>query len=358
MKILFFFVHPSKYYFFKYTINGLKAKGHKVDIAIVTKSVLEDLIRAEGWEYANIFPEGRHAKYLPITLSAAVNFVRTVYRLNRFVKGRQYDLFITDDCLTLVGKLRGVKTLMFLDDDLSVVSEDAILCACAGKIMAPETTDLGPFGEKKISLKSYKELAYLHPTRFTPDKSVISQFNPRGENYAVIRLVSQKTIHDHNGMSNGISDIQLGGIIEKVEKHCRIFISSERELPAQYEKYRIMIEPNKMPHALFYAKLFIGDGQTMASEACILATPAIRFNDLVGRISCMEEKEKKYGLLFGFKINEFDEMLSKIEELLSAPDLKTEWLKRREAMLRDKIDPTDFMISVIENFEVAENKNG
>ena len=60
-RYLFYFVHPSKYYLFRNSINKLKESGCQVDIAIISKDVLEDLIIKEGWEYFNLFPEGRRS---------------------------------------------------------------------------------------------------------------------------------------------------------------------------------------------------------------------------------------------------------------------------------------------------------
>ena len=64
----------------------------------------------------------------------------------------------------------------------------------------------------------------------------------------------------------------------------------------------------------------------------------------------MEEEEHKYGLTYGFKPDQFDEMISKIEELLKMPNLKQEFQKRCQRMLSDKIDVTAFMVWFIENY--------
>ncbi|RLC47850.1 MAG: hypothetical protein DRH57_03280, partial [Candidatus Cloacimonadota bacterium] len=82
----------------------------------------------------------------------------------------------------------------------------------------------------------------------------------------------------------------------------------------------------------------------------VLGTPAIRCNDFVGRISYLEEQEHKYGLTYGFKPNQFDNMVKKITELLNTPNLKQEWQKRRQKMLSEKIDVTAFMVWFVENY--------
>ena len=42
--------------------------------------------------------------------------------------------------------------------------------------------------------------------------------------------------------------------------------------------------------------MFIGDSQTMTSEAAVLGVPSLRCNSFAGRISYINEQEFKYGL--------------------------------------------------------------
>jgi uncharacterized protein len=351
MRILFFIVHPGKYHLFKHTINTLKKNGYNVDVAIITKDVLGELVENEKWDYTNIFPEGRRSisrnKFL-ILITTLINFFRTIWRLYKFTYNKKYDLFVASDCLTIIGFIKRIPTLFFSDDDLKIVPEASILYSCANNTIAPECTDLGRFNKKKIPFKGYKELSYLHPKYFTPDYSKVAEFNPSGQKYYILRLVSLTASHD--GGKKGISDNEVHKLIGLLEKYGKIFITSERELPESIEKYRIKIRSEDIAHALYYAEMFIGDSQTMTSEAAILGTPAIRFNDFVGRISVMEEKEYKYDLSYGFKTDEFERMYNKIKELLDIPDLKEQWQKKREKLIEDCIDVNEFMYNTIVNY--------
>ena len=109
MRILFFIVHPSKFHLFKHTINTLKKEGHTVDLVIITKDVLENLVISEGWEYTNLFPEGRRSKgsgAISIYYATFINFIKTLIRLWKYTKGKEYNLFVTDDLLTIIGRLK------------------------------------------------------------------------------------------------------------------------------------------------------------------------------------------------------------------------------------------------------------
>ena len=91
-KYLFFIVHPSKVHLYRNTINNLIKNGHLVDILITKKDVLEDLVLEEGWDYTNIFPEGRKIKGFPTFLGALLNSIITIYRLFKYTSGKKYDL--------------------------------------------------------------------------------------------------------------------------------------------------------------------------------------------------------------------------------------------------------------------------
>ena len=133
-------------------------------------------------------------------------------------------------------------------------------------------------------------------------------------------------------------------------KKGKVFITVEREIEPEFAHYQLKIPPEKIHSLLYYATMLIGDSQTMTSEAAVLGTPAIRSNSFAGRISYLNEEEDRYGLTFGFLPDETDKMMNKIEELLNKADLKTEWQKRRQKMLDDKIDVTGFMVWFFENY--------
>jgi uncharacterized protein len=348
MKILFFFVHPSKVHVFKHTINQLIDKGHHVDITITSKDVLEDLVKLQGWNYTNIFPEGRKITGIPTLVGAGINAVRTIFRLLKYLKGKKFDLFITDDLLVTVGRLKGVPGISFLDDDLAVVPEAAFLLKSATHILAPSCTQVGRYSHKKIGFRGYKELAYLHPNHFTPDPSVVLSFNPDRDRYFLIRIVSLGATHDVG--KKGVSNRQLQRLIDLLEQYGKVFISSERTLPLEFEPYRIRIKVDQIPQALYFAEMYLGDSQTMTSEAAVLGIPGLRFNDFVGKITVMEEKEEQYQLSYSFRTDQFELMLDKIRELLSTPNLKVIFQARKKKMLSEKIDLTAFLTWFFENY--------
>lgn len=266
MRYLFFLVHPSKYYVFRHTINQLLENGHHVDTVITSKDVLEELITNEGWNYKNIFPEGRKIKALPTYIGAALNTLRTIWRMECYLrKYKRYDLFITDDLLVVNGCFRRIPSILFQDDDVTAVPESALLHFFATHILTPTVSNMGRYSHKALRFEGYKELGSFHPDRFKPDESVVQRFNPSMEKYSIIRLVSLKSTHDVG--KSGLSNDDVLRVLAMLQSIGNVYVSSERALPEQFEKYRIQIIPNDMPHALYHAQLLIADSQTMCAEA-------------------------------------------------------------------------------------------
>ncbi len=108
-------------------------------------------------------------------------------------------------------------------------------------------------------------------------------------------------------------------------------VVSSREREGRYS-----IEPWDMHDILAFAKLVISDSQTMTRESAILGTPSIRYNSFVGRLSCFDELENKFGLAFGFRPGEERKMLNTIRGLLSRGDLAEEWQEKRKRLLAEK----------------------
>jgi uncharacterized protein len=136
-------------------------------------------------------------------------------------------------------------------------------------------------------------------------------------------------------------------IVKILSQHTRVFVSSEQKLSGQLKPFQIPCPPEKMHHALYYADLFYGESPTMASEAACLGTPAI-YIDHKGR-GYTDEQERKYGLVFNFKNTPTARKRSvlKAVEILNQKESHKIWHEKRERMLNDKTDLTDFLVRFV-----------
>jgi len=349
MKILFFLVHPAHFHLFKNVIQQLKSNGHSVTILIKTKDILEHLVRSEKWEFINVQSKARTAKgKYGVLVSAVLGLIKRQYRLTRVILKDRPDLLIGSEwAIAHVGKLFGIASILVNEDDTKATPENRFFYPFARNILLPACCDIGKWGNKKITYEGYHELAYLHPNHFVARNEVVKKFNPNSKPYSILRLVSLTASHDIG--KSGITNELVKRIISILEKGSRVYISSERQLPKEFEKYRINIPPSDMLHALNFAEIFVGDSQTMVAEAAVLGIPALRFNDFVGKLGYLEELETKYQLTFGFRTSESRLLIKKLFELTNMPGLKEEWQRRRKYMLADKIDVSSFMVWFIEN---------
>jgi predicted glycosyltransferase len=121
-------------------------------------------------------------------------------------------------------------------------------------------------------------------------------------------------------------------------------------LPDDFDKYLLKIPKSRIHDILYYAKLVVADTQTITTESAILGTPVVRFNSFVGKkdMGNFVELENKYHLIFNF--NDPEKAIVKAIELVQKPGLKSEWKQKRNRLLADKIDTTQFLVSFIGSY--------
>lgn len=345
-RFLFYLVHPAKFQFHKVQINALKKKGHIVDIVINTKDILEELVKEEGWEYTNIFPKSRKIKGVHVYIAAGLSIFLSVYRLWKYARAKKYDVFV-GDLLSMLGRIRGVTSFYPTDDVLAAVPEQAIFFKSVNYIIAPVVTDIGHYKTKKIAYKGYKALAHLHPNHFTPDEKKLSPDLRNGTPYFLIRCTGFGATHDIE--KSGISNDVLYKMIGILEPHGKVLITSERKLPEDLEKYNLQIRKNDITHYINYAQIFIGDSTTMCTEAAVLGTAAIEFDEYFYEIEQMLEIEREYQLIHCYRTYETEKFLDKVKEVVQIKDIKSVYQERRKKLLADSIDVSSFLIWLFEN---------
>ena len=273
-----------------------------------------------------------------------------IFKTIIFVKIHKIDIGMgISMTLPIVGKLTNMKVIGFDDDDMSVTPIFAKYINKSDIVLIPSCLAHENRGINIIKHAGYHELAYLHPNRFVPDEKVLNEaFIDLHEPYFILRFNSFKAHHDVGVKGLSIEDKRK--LIEILRPHGKIFITTERQIDPEFKDYHLKIEPHKIHSFLYYATMFIGDSQTMTTEAALLGTPAYKCNSFAGKLSVPNEIEQKYGLCYSFLPEKFDDMIIKINELLTMRNIKQEWQKRRRKMLADKIDVTAFMVWFVENY--------
>jgi predicted glycosyltransferase len=351
MKKYFFILnHPAHFHLFKNVIKIFRTKGHLCYIYIRPKDVLENLLREEGLEYEVLALPSKKRKF--IIGSSVIGLLKKELNLSKRVLKHKPDLMIgTDWAIVHVGRLFNIPSLVFNEDDTLATPENKVFYPFAKTLVLPQCCDKGMWGKKRVSYNGYHELAYLHPNRFTPDSTIINEKICTSKPFIIVRLVKLTASHDVGKKGLALSIILK--MIEKYESSYDFLISMEDKVIPELEKYRFRHNLNMMHHFIAGAALVISDSQTMVAEAAVLGTPSVRFNDFVGKIGYLEELEHEYELTYGIKTDKPDELMKKVDELLSITDLKNKWKNRMNKMLEEKIDVTAFMEWFIENYPAS-----
>lgn len=338
MKILIDINHPAHVHYFKDSIQIMKSKEHQFLIISRNKEIEHYLLKKYNIEFLDrgIGSSSKSGKFF--YFFKAISFIikqAIQFKPNIIVSfGTPYP--------AISSKLLGIPHISFYDSEHAKMHQ-LLTNPFSKTILNPSCYKLR-LGEKQILFKSYMELCYLHPSRFIPDSSIYELLKlKKNKKYFIVRFVSWNAIHDVG--QKGFDFKQKIELIEKLSEYGTVFISSEGELPENLKKHKILIPPEKMHDALAFATLFIGEGATMASECAMLSTPAIYVNSLpLGYI----DEQAKNGLLYSFRNSEG--VLEKVVELLKTENVSKELKRKKDIMLKQKIDATSFIVWFLENY--------
>ncbi len=345
MKLLFQINHPAHYHLLKNAMSNLRKSGHQINIIARKKDVLEELLINENYLMLNT-GKGKNIidKFLKMT-SARNEIIDYTLKIKP-------DIVIGTGTFGFITTKLKIPTIFLAEDDANlnfpIFAGALMLYHQFSEILSPTVCDNSFWNKKTIKYNSYHELAYLHPNHFKADKKIVEKYVSLDKPYFIIRFAKLNAYHDIG--IKGINAKIAQKIVDLLQPHGDIYITSERELEPEFEKYRIKINPLDMHHVMAYAQIYIGDSQTMAAEAGVLGVPFIRFNDFVGRIGYLRELEDTYHLGYGIKTNEVEQLYKTINELIEMPDRQKIFANRRAVMLSEKIDYAKFLTWFIENY--------
>lgn len=345
MKRIAIFVNtPAQWHFWKNIGRKLKEDGNEV--LYLARKYGETLNVIE--ENAKIYSEKASSKYGKI-FALPFDVLRAYGYLKNFGADILLGFGIYESYTSFILKK---PALVFTDSEPRsskfLALQYKLFLPFADIVITPDSF-LDNLGKKQIRVSSYKELAYLHPKYYTPKDDVLDMMNvSRGEDFVLLRFNTFDAVHDIG--VRGFSYEKKVKLVKELEKHARVFISSEGELSKELEKYSLPVPKTRIHDVIWHAKLLVTDTQTMTTESAILGTPAIRCNQFVGSrdMGNFIELENKYGLIFNYR--DAKKAIDKALELVQVDDIKKEWARKRERLLKEKIDITAFMVWFIENY--------
>ena len=340
MKVMFSVDHPAWAHQFHSIVERLRARGDEVLVLAIDKDGAAELLRSYNIPYVlcakgtgkNIIEKG----WLFFRLCGNHTMHALRFRPDILI-GRASPM------MAVAAWVCRKPHLLYEDTEVSKFSLN-ICKRFSSKIITPRTflTDLGP---KQERVDTYKELFYLHPDVFTPDREVLKQvgFNP-DEPYVLVRFVAWNASHDVG--KHGLSDAEQLSLVRRLEAAgVRVWVSSEKPLSPEMEAYRLRTPYAMAHHVLAFARLVYSEGATMASEAAILGVHAMYVN--VIQSGSTREQSERFHLLYNYNDGDdrYERALAKALELLSDPNLEQEGQEKRKRLLAEKVDINDYFIA-------------
>ena len=343
MNILIDICHPAHVHLLKNVYKQLVEHGNNVTVTVKELPAAIKLLQIYGIPYVYI---GHKSDSIG---KKGVMQLMYDFKLWKLAMKKHIDVGVgTSVTIAHVSKISKMKSII-IDDDDDEVEPLFVKYAhtFADSIMTPVGTSRK--SPKTVFYSSYHALAHLHPNYFKPDPSVLKEAGvSEGEKFFVMRFNAFKAHHDVGVV--GLTIENKRKLVDMLSKQGKVFITTEKNIDEEFKQYQIKLSPEKVHSLMYYATMFVGDSQSMTSEAAVLGTPAIRCNTFVGKLHTLNEIESDYDLTYGFLPTDSDKMFKKIEELLSMPNLKEVWEAKRQKLLADKIDYAAFLTWFIENY--------
>ena len=337
MRVVVTIQHPGHVHFFKHAISVLEDRDHEVFVFARENEVAVDLL--EAYEIDHEVLAGESDSLLSLASVQATYEARLLRRARR----------IDPDVITAIGGVAAAhvgtairaRSVVFYDTEhASLITRLAYPFA---DVVCTPSCYQADVGSKHRRYPGYHELAYLHPGRFEPDRSVRERAGyVADEPLVVTRLSDWGASHDVG--QGGFDTVRA--VVDRLEgAGAQVAVTAEGALSPSLEPYRLETPPERMHDWLAAADLVVSEGATTAAEAAVLGTPAVYVNSQ--SLGYTTELEMVYGLLFAYHGDDRHERgLEKAVSILD--DDATPWQRRRESLLEDRIDVTDRIVTELE----------
>lgn len=338
MRALVDVTHPAHVHLFRPTITALEDRGHEVRVVSREKDVTTDLLDAYDIDHTIL------SRKRPGILGVAREWLTREARLFRFARSFDPDLFLSrlNPATAHVSTLLDAPNLVFHDTEMAGALHHVTI-PWTTMVCTPDVYE-GEFGARHQRYAGFQELAYLHPARFEPDPGPVraAGIDPDAH-YSVVRLVGKDAHHDAG--TSGFSPAAIRDLVDDLSAQGEVYISSEHPLPDAFAAYENPVSSINLHHLLAFADTYVGDSATMATEAALLGTPAVRYNPFDEEMGVFENLADR-GLVMS--VGDEQTAVEAAVQLAADPDAGGRWRRRRRHLLAEKIDVTAYIVELAE----------
>ena len=337
-RILITIGHPAHVHYFKNAVRILKSKGWEALFFIRDRECIIDLVNKLDFKYICYGKGGSNL------FSKMVDIPIIDYKLLKVALKFKPDYFLSfaSPYAAHVATILRIPHIAFDDTEHAKLGH-LLYQPFSDVILSPYVWN-SKLHKRQYLFHSFMELFYLHKNYFIPEKDCLRTIGlTNDDKFCVIRFISWNANHDVG--VKGLSVNDKNRIVKELSKRCKVFISSESQLPKELENYKLTTDPSLFHSVMSAATLCISEGSTTASESALLGTPTIYVNPL--KVSNCDEEEK-YGLLYQTK--KADDIILKSLDILSTPNVKNQYKIKRDRLLSQMIDGTAFLTWFMENY--------
>lgn len=338
MNILIDIGHPAHVHMFHPFAVEMQKRGHKVLFTCRDKEFEVKLLTKYGLDFINF---GKKSKS---TLGKIFDMIKFDFKEWSVARKFKPDVFLSHGSITAsqVAWLMGKPSIAFED---TFNMEQIRLWEPFVSVILTSNYEHPLKSKKVLKYEGYNELLYLHPNRFTPDKSVLDDLGLKeGDKYVIVRFVSWNATHDRG--HHGISLENKVSAIKRFSEYAKVFISSEAELPDELKRYKFPLSPDRMHDAMAFASLIFGESATMVTEGAVLGVPGV-YLDNTGRFYTRDIQEK-YGMSFNYTESD-DDQIKAIEKGVEILSNNIDFTTAHKKMMSEKIDVTGWLCKYVEN---------
>ena len=339
MRVLVDIKHPAEVRFFAPLIAALEQRNDTVRVTAHYKTQVAELMSALGMEHTAI---SKARPGVPGIVGAAL--LRTL-RLVRIAREFRPDVMVARVGVEIgaAGRILGIPAVSFDENEYANVQ-----LALSRRLARAICTGMGyekSLGRKQLRFNALPQLAYTHPARFTPDPAGLRAAGIEPEDpFVVLRLSGWKALHDLG--RKRFQDNELLELIEAMEGHARVIVSHEGRPSPALERWQISLPVGEALNLLALARLYVGEGGSMAAEAACLGTPAIWISSV--RSGYLNILTRQYGLVE--QLTDPAAIRRSAVRRLQDADLIRQTEESHRRLLADSEDPLEFMLDVVDRY--------
>jgi len=330
---------PEHAYFYRHIITELQRQGHTVRVYVRDDGTTSSLLDGFGIGHTVLAQD-------PGSLPEAL-FARARYEAGLLREARRF----RPDVLTSVGGVDiahvapavGARTLAFVEHRST--GTELLRVPAPDVVCTPEAFPGAVSGEQR-QYDGCQQLAYLHPDRFEARPERLRQYGIDPEE----RLFLLRFTDSSLGRSDGLSQDAQQELVSTLSNHGDVYIRSAEPLPTPLSEHRVPVPPLLLHDLLSAANLYVGDSKTMATEAAVLGTPAIRYGQSTPEAGVLAELESDFGLVASFGTE--NRTIRAVRRWLAEPDLQSTWRARRGQLLNETEDVTAFAVEQLDSLGI------